>query len=173
MSGRPADLARPAVKVTRMSDVEPEEVRWLWPGRIPAGKLTVVDGDPKVGKSTSLLELGARVTTGTPMPDGTPVDRGNVVLLTAEDGLADTVRPRLAAAGADPDRVVVFESVLEPDEKGGLVERLPSLPLDLDQLEQVVVAEQAGSSSSTCSPRTLGAKVDVTATTTFVGRSCR
>ena len=53
-----------------MSDVRPELVRWLWPGRIPLGKLTVVDGDPGQGKSTMMLDLAARVSRGRAMPDG-------------------------------------------------------------------------------------------------------
>lgn len=146
-------------RVVRMSEVEPEAVRWLWPGRIPAGKLTVVDGDPKVGKSTLMLDLAARVTTGTPLPDDTPTERGNVVLLTAEDGLADTVRPRLAAAGGDAARVVVLESIDETDGRA-TAERLPSIPGDLDQLEHLIVAEHASLVIIDVLAAYLGAKVD-------------
>lgn len=100
--------------LTRMSDVEPEAVRWLWPGRIPLGKLTVLDGDPGLGKSFLTLDLAARVSQGWLMPDGARSDVGGpagVVLCSAEDGLADTIRPRLDAAGADCKRVVALEAV--------------------------------------------------------------
>lgn len=85
-----------------MADVVAEKVEWLWPGRIPRGKVTLLEGDPKCGKSTLALDLAARVSTGTAMPDGSPlVEPEQVILMTAEDGLADTVRPRLDAARAE------------------------------------------------------------------------
>src|SRR4051812_25340935 len=100
-----ASLVRPST-VVRLADVFPEKVAWLWPGRIPAGKITVLDGDPGLGKSTLALDLAARVSMGASMPDGSSgVGRASVVLLSAEDGLADTIRPRLDAAGADASRV--------------------------------------------------------------------
>jgi len=88
-----------------LSEIERERVEWLWPGRIPLGKLTVLDGDPGLGKSTLALAIASRVTTGAVFPDGARCPTGGVVILTAEDGLADTVRPRLDAAGADLSRV--------------------------------------------------------------------
>ena len=123
-----------------MSDVVAEEVRWLWEGRIPLGKLTVLEGDPKGGKSTMALDLMARVTTAGVMPDGTPSDLdgpADCVLLTAEDGLADTVRPRLDLAGADASRVHVWEAVISTaDVRTEL--RMPSLPLDVARLDRLV-----------------------------------
>lgn len=96
---------------TILSEVQAEPVRWLWPGRVPLGKITVLDGDPGLGKSTISLDLAARVTDGRPMADGSPGVGGGVVLLTAEDGLSDTVKPRLEVAGADLDRVLSLEHV--------------------------------------------------------------
>src|SRR2546421_333545 len=81
------------------ADVQPEPVTWLWQRRIPLGKLTLLSGDPGLGKSTLLLDLAARVTKKTPMPDGSLPVRGGVVVLSAEDGAADTIVPRLNAAG--------------------------------------------------------------------------
>lgn len=97
----------------RLSDVVPERVDWLWFGRLPLGKLVVLDGDPSVGKSTSAVDFAARVSTGSAWPDGAPNRQGGVLLLSAEDGLADTIRPRLDAAGGDPTRVHAMTAVTE------------------------------------------------------------
>lgn len=115
-----------------LSDVELEQVSWLWQGRIPLGKITVLDGDPGLGKSTLALDLAARVTRGAPMPDGSPGVDGGVVILTAEDGLADTVRPRLDAAGGDPTRALAVQTI-----GTGETERGISLA-DLQALEQAI-----------------------------------
>ena len=122
-------------RIVRLSDVEPEEVSWLWPGRIALGKLTLLDGDPGQLKSTIALDIAARVTTGRPMPDDTTGVEGGVVLMTFEDGLADTVRPRLDAAGADASRVVALQGVGTGDD-----ERLPAIPEDLDALRTAIAA---------------------------------
>lgn len=127
-------------RFVRLSEVVPERVAWLWPGRIPLGKVTIVDGDPGLGKSTLVEgEMAARVTTGSPWPDGAPCPLGSVVMLTAEDGLADTIRPRLDAHGADASRVVCFEAV----EYGPEDERPPSLALDIARIEAAVIREGA------------------------------
>ena len=60
--------------LVRLSEVEPEEVKWLWPGRIPLGKLTILDGDPGTAKTTLALDLAARVSRGDTMPDGSEPD---------------------------------------------------------------------------------------------------
>lgn len=127
------------VAVVRVCDVKAEPVRWLWPGRMPLGKLAVVDGDPGRGKSTMLLDLAARVTTGSPMPlDLERRAPAGVVLLSAEDDVASTIRPRLEAAGADLARVVVVDHVT--DEQGP---RPPALPDDLGMVERLLEVEQA------------------------------
>lgn len=97
-----------------LSGVQPEQVRWLWQGRIPLGKLTVVDGDPGLGKSLVFgADIAARITVGGAMPDGTPglAAPAGVVLLSVEDEPADTHVPRLLAAGADTSRVLAIRSV--------------------------------------------------------------
>lgn len=97
----------------RLSEFEPERVEWLWQGRIPMGKLAILEGDPGTGKSTLTLDLAARVTRGLEMP-GEPQSEypaAGVVLWSAEDGLSDTIRPRLDAAGGDAKLVVVREFV--------------------------------------------------------------
>lgn len=115
-----------------LSEVECEHVSWLWQGRIPLGKITVLDGDPGLGKSTLALDLAARVTRGAPMPDGGLGVDGGVVILTAEDGLGDTVRPRLEAAGGDSTRVLALQTIGTGDD-----ERAVSL-VDLQALEQAI-----------------------------------
>lgn len=101
------------LQTVNLADVQPEQLDWLWPGRIPIGKLTLLYGDPGLGKSFLTMDIAARVSTGCGWPD-LPSERfepGGVILLTAEDGLADTVRPRLDAAGADVSRIEAIESV--------------------------------------------------------------
>jgi hypothetical protein len=110
------DLSCNGEVITRLDQVPLERVEWLWRGRLPFGKLVILDGDPGTGKSTLAIDLAARVTTGSPMPDGAALSGpGCVVALTAEDGLADTVRPRLEAARGDAAKVHVLEAVRESD----------------------------------------------------------
>jgi RecA-family ATPase len=122
-------------RLVRLSDVEPEPVRWLWPGRIPLGKLTMLDGDPGLGKSTLALDIAARLSRGDAMPDGSAGDMdgpAGTVILTAEDGLADTVRPRLDAAGADTSLIVALRFV-----EGEGQDRLPTV-FDVDEIEEAI-----------------------------------
>lgn len=130
--------------LVRMSDVQPERVRWLWPGHIALGKLTIIDGDPGLGKSLVTCDLAARVTTNASMPDGSAGDlqeSAGVLFLSAEDGLADTIRPRLDAAGADSD--LIGARVYVSDEGQGVgAERLPTLA-DISILESDITATRA------------------------------
>ena len=88
------------------SNVLAKPVEWLWYPYIPLGKLTIIQGDPGEGKSTFVLNVVARITTGQELPDGTPVTGKQVAIYQcAEDGVADTIKPRLQQAGADCDRV--------------------------------------------------------------------
>jgi putative DNA primase/helicase len=120
----------PGLLSVRVSDVEAERVRWLWPGRLPAGKLVVLDGDPGLGKSTLTLDFASRVSTGTPWPDQVPCPAGAVVVMSAEDAVGDTIRPRLEAVDADLDRVHVIEGVHDNDRL-----RSFTIPGDLARLE--------------------------------------
>jgi hypothetical protein len=115
-----------------ISDVEPERVDWLWRGRIPKGKLTVVDGDPALGKSALTVDLTARVSAGMDLPDGTLCEAAGAVIASAEDGLADTVRPRLDAAGGDPSRVLSLATVTD----GEGLERPLTIPEDVPIIEE-------------------------------------
>ena len=120
----------------RMADVQPEPIRWLWPSRIALGKLTLLVGDPGLGKSFVTLDLAARVSTGSPWPDSTPAPKGSVILLSAEDDPADTIRPRLDALGANSERIHVLQAVREQGD-GGFVERTPRLG-DLAALAEAI-----------------------------------
>jgi hypothetical protein len=131
-----AGVGRPTPATVRLSDVTAERVDWLWPGYMPAGKLVVLDGDPSLGKSTIALDLAARLTTGTAWPDGAPATGGTAVIMSAEDGLADTIRPRLDAAGADPTRVTALTGLSFAGPAGGYVR--PVTLDDLGPVEQVV-----------------------------------
>jgi RecA-family ATPase len=116
--------------------VNAESVTWLWPGRIPLGKLTLIFGDPEAGKSFVSLDLAARVTRGAAFPDGTSAVEGSVVLLANEDGLADTIRPRMDTLYGAADRVLVLEGVR--DTEGA---RILSLEQDLHVLEHTIQSE--------------------------------
>jgi putative DNA primase/helicase len=119
--------------VVTLADVEPERVTWLWDGHLPAGKLVMLDGDPSVGKSTLAIDWAARLSTGAPWPDGTGCPLGDVLVLSAEDGLADTIRPRLDAAGGDPARVHALTDVTFRDDEGNLRQRSVTLA-DVEQI---------------------------------------
>lgn len=116
---------------TLVSDVEREHIEWVWPGRLALGKLTILDGDPGLGKSTLLYDVAARITTGRAMPDGAPTEQGGVLILSTEDGIGDTIRPRLEVADADLARCMVVQTIPEEDGPG----RVPVLPDDLPLLE--------------------------------------
>jgi KaiC/GvpD/RAD55 family RecA-like ATPase len=120
------------------SEIEAEPIQWLWPERIAVRKLTIVDGDPGTGKSTLTIDLAARVSTGRHFPDGGECCLGKAILVTAEDGPADTIRPRLEAAGADLTRVVVLSPALSSSD-GGILE----LPKDIARLEETVLRTRA------------------------------
>src|SRR5437773_11673622 len=94
--------------VIRMSDVQTRPLHWLWKYWLALGKLALLDGDPGQAKSMLLVDLAARVSSGQVMPDGSPGIEGDVTFLWPEDGLSDTLRPRLEAAGADLNRVHVI-----------------------------------------------------------------
>jgi len=102
---------------TSLTDIKPETVKWLWEGRIPFGKVTLLESEPGVGKSTLTLELAARVSRGAPMPlEKTHLPPSNVVIFSGDDGLADTVRPRLDVAGADLSRIFAVDREIEKED---------------------------------------------------------
>lgn len=98
------------LKMIRMSEVQPQEIEWLWYPFIPYGKLTIIQGDPGDGKTTMVLNLAAKLSKGEALDENMKVTEPvNVIYQTAEDGLADTVKPRLELAGADCERIIVID----------------------------------------------------------------
>lgn len=129
---RPSDGAP---VIVRLSDVVAKPVEWLLDGGIPVGSLSLLAGDPGEGKTTLALDIAARVSTGRPMPAGPPVTGrpSGVVILTAEDSLETTIRPRLDAHGGDPNLVVAVQGVREQGH-----ERHLDLGRDLAALEEAI-----------------------------------
>ncbi|MBI3068655.1 MAG: AAA family ATPase, partial [Betaproteobacteria bacterium] len=118
-----------------MADVQPKPIRWLWPGRIARGKVSLIAGHPGLGKSQAAVSFAAIVSTGGLWPvDRTRCERGAVVILSAEDDPEDTIRPRLEAAGADLSRVYVLDAVREADERGEIQARAFNLATDISRL---------------------------------------
>ena len=98
------------LKIINMQDVEATEVKWLWYPYIPYGKITIIQGDPGEGKTTLVLNLAALLTRGEKLPESEQASEPiNVLYQSAEDGLSDTIKPRLTAANADVSRVMVID----------------------------------------------------------------
>lgn len=124
---------------TPVSSIMPERVNFFWPGRLASGKITVIDGDPGLGKSTLTLEIAARFSTGEPLEGGDRRLPRGVMIMSAEDGEADTIRPRLEVAGANLKRVFIFRM---KDEEGNPLQAV--IPDDLAGLEYQIQATNAG-----------------------------
>jgi putative DNA primase/helicase len=146
------DRAAQIIGVVRLTSLTKRPVDWLWPERIPIGKVTLLVGDPGLGKSLVALDIAARVSTGAPWPDEQNCDStqsairnpqsevaapASVLLLNAEDDLADTVLPRLDALGADCDRIVAIPSFLGSSCDGS-VPRDHELRRDLARLRSLL-----------------------------------
>jgi len=92
--------------IRKMSEVELQEARWLWKPYIPFGKLSIIQGDSGEGKTTFALRLAAACSSGVALPGMETTEPFNVIYQTAEDGLGDTIKPRLIEAGADENMVL-------------------------------------------------------------------
>jgi hypothetical protein len=117
----------------RASELQPEKLVWVWPGRIPEGKLVLVGGPPGLGKSQLTAFMAATISNGGcwPCNEGSTAV-GSVIFMSAEDGITDTIVPRLMAAGANLDRVHIVSSATKPDGTG---RKTFSLKTDVDLLE--------------------------------------
>ena len=115
------------LKIITMRDVETEKVDFLWKPYVPLGKITIVQGDPGDGKTTLMLAAAAAITVGDALPNGETTVPASVIFQTAEDGLADTIKPRLEQLGADCSRVHVID------------EEEQSLSLGDERIEQAII----------------------------------
>ena len=134
----PTDSKRKKVMTIPLSAVNPQPVTWLWPGVIPMGKLTLDAGRPGLGKSCIATDISARATRGGPWPTnpGHETEPINVLIVSGEDALDDTIRPRLDAAGADVNRVFSVPLI-----QG---EEILSLNGHLDLIAEAIGKHQAG-----------------------------
>jgi putative DNA primase/helicase len=131
------------LRTHKASTVQAKPIEWLWPGRVPKGKITVVSGNPGVGKGLISVDLTAAVTKRRDFPDAPNNNEPmEVAMLFCEDGEADTVRPRLEAAGADLDKVHFIESVLMATDNTEK-ERMFALDQDADHLEKMLIENPA------------------------------
>lgn len=120
------------LKMIKMSEVDSQEVEWLWYPFIPYGKLTIIQGDPGDGKTTLVLNIAAKLSKGEGLDGEMKMQEPvNVIYQTAEDGLADTVKPRLEMAGADCDKILVID---ESDK---------SLSMTDERLEEALIKTKA------------------------------
>ena len=121
------------LKLIHMEDVVSKEVEWLWYPYIPYGKITIIEGDPGEGKTTLVLKLAAALSRGLPLPcdDDKEYEPIHIIYQTAEDGIEDTIKPRLEKAGADCSMIRVID---ETDKK---------LSMTDDRLEQAIIETKA------------------------------
>jgi putative DNA primase/helicase len=130
--------AREAPEIVRGSTIERRQIEWLWHKRIALGKITIIAGEPGLGKSQVSLDLVARITKGSTMPCGEgTAPLGSAIILSAEDDPEDTVGPRLDAAGADADRWYLLKAIKLTDGKG---RRIFNIGEDIPHLETAVRA---------------------------------
>jgi RecA-family ATPase len=126
-------------KLTPLSDVTSEEVTWLWEPYLPLGKISIVEGDPGLGKTFFALAVATSISNGWPLigKDGTQnqtVTPGKVLYLTAEDGLGDTLRPRLEKICANVTNIIALEGKTTP----GKDEMIPVSLLDVEVLREAL-----------------------------------
>lgn len=159
------------VVLTCGADIRPEPIEWVWPGFLAAGKLEILSGAPGCGKTTIALSLAAILTTGGRLPDGSRATAADVGIWSAEDDAADTLAPRLLAAGADMRRVhFVSETVSAEGERrpfdpatdtGHLARALAGLQVRLLIIDPVVNAVSGDSHKNTETRRALQPLVDL------------
>jgi RecA-family ATPase len=140
---RPAisgDVPAPALDLICIADVQAQKTQWHWTGRIPKGATTLFVGNPGVGKTFVTHYITARCTKGLPLPDDDgSVEPGEVIIMSCEDSLAQTIRPRLDAAGADVSKVFFIRGVQETDpETGKKYERSVRLDIDIERIKSLL-----------------------------------
>jgi putative DNA primase/helicase len=128
-----------------LADVDPVPIDWIWEGHLARGKLTLIGGDPDLGKSLLCTDAAARLSRGAHWPRGARANIGGTIFICSEDSTADTIRPRVEAAGADLSMLQVFKSTLTT--KDGKRKTF-SLQEDLDVLGAAIT--KAGNVSLVC-----------------------
>ena len=124
------------LKMIHLSEVESQQIKWLWYPFIPYGKLSIVQGDPGDGKSTLILNIAAKLSRGECIDENMNITEPvNVIYQTAEAGLADTVKPRLEAANADCSRI----SIIDESDK--------SVSMTDDRIEEAIKREMRSCAS--------------------------
>ncbi len=130
---RATATSAPEGRLLRLSDVRGEAVTWLWRDRIPFGKVAIIEGDPGQAKSTMALDIASRLSVGEPMPgESAGCDPGNTLVLSYEDGAADTIKGRVQAAGGDQSRITVYS-----------LDHVPVIPDGLEQIEEDIRRAEA------------------------------
>ena len=129
-------MSKSTVKLIKASSIPPEPLYWLWDGWLAKGKLHILAGDPGVGKTTIAISLAATVTAGGKWPDGSTSDAGNVLIWSGEDDTADTLLPRLMAAGGDRENCYFISGVCR-NGKDGYFDPKQDMPL-LQQTAQEI-----------------------------------
>jgi hypothetical protein len=125
-------------ELLKASEVEAKKIPWVWPGRFPIGRAAMIAGRGGLGKTILECEMAATVSRGRYWPDGHKAPRGQVLILSAEDDVADTLKPRLVAAGADCDRVFFLQGAWAKTADGKTVRKFIDLRDGLDQIEAAV-----------------------------------
>ncbi len=127
--------SRPRVILRKASDFTPKPVSWLWPNKVALGKLTMIVGNPGLGKSLVTIDIASRLSKDGEFPFDEKGVTGDTIILTAEDGIEDTVRPRIDAAGGDASRIHIIDHVIDYGRNGIPEDRMASLRADIGSLE--------------------------------------
>jgi putative DNA primase/helicase len=111
-------MTAPKLNIIRLSDVKEQEISWFWQPYVPYGKIILLDGDPECGKTFLALKIAAAVTTGEALPYGTLQKHrpANVLFMTGEDALADTIRPRFRKIGGNAQSFFVIQGLVQQEE---------------------------------------------------------
>lgn len=143
--GETASDLLPPVLFRRMADIGSVPIEWLWAQRIALGKISIMAGDPGLGKSQISCHFAAAVTTGGRWPDGSRAPTGSVIFICCEDDAADTIKPRLEAAGADCNRIVLYDWTSNRDgsrqhfDVGQHIEALSALVREMGDVRLIVI----------------------------------
>lgn len=113
------EVTKNIITLVPLEDVQQEQVEWLWYPYIPRGKLTIIEGDPGLGKSWLTMALASFIANGKPLPENEiKPPKGPVIILSAEDGIADTIKPRLTTLGSDCKGIYAIPEPITLNEAG-------------------------------------------------------